>query len=105
LRDIIDIQWKALTSLAGWWNSLERLATVDASLEFLGLGNDAAELVLKAADGTSAIKSAHHLKLLLRDARVAECHEEHGDAVGGYHRLSIVCGGMVADTRVRLSGV
>lgn len=92
--DINRIQQKALTSLAGSRNSLERLDTVEASLEFLGLGNDAAELVFKAADGTTAIKSAHHLELLLRDARVAECHEENGDAVGGNHLLSIVCGGL-----------
>ena len=45
--------------------------------------------MFKAACGASAVKSGHHLVLLLADSGFVHGHEENRDDIGGDHLLTL----------------
>lgn len=89
------------TTLLGWEDGVERLASLNTRLEFLCLLRDAAELVLEGRRRARSVQCRHHVILGIGDGGDVEGHHQNRRTVGG-HRLD--AGGLQGLARWYLLG-
>lgn len=76
-----ELQTRKLTTLGCWLDDLELLAIVDARLEFLCLGDNGAEIMLKGTCSLDAVKGRHQLVVFHGQRRGAGSDKECGDDI------------------------